>query len=528
MTRNEKKYAARYLEAWNRFGNNLPNEEYDKLSQLRQKLGIGLERAQEINREIVAEAKGGSTVPIRKTGLPNPSGRRGSLTDSVKSPLSGGFREAGVASPYTQILDEVAQYEATIDEILNEVSDVSKKMESIKKQLISISGSLVKESIRLMRRRRGHGKSKTGLIVTASGAAVGLAAYVFQSYKQRIIEKKRSEQLDELLKKKREIADVRLENIQLLRNGFKETIVPRMAKLYDKEFHEEVAIDDPIRQQKIDSFRRDFVLAVKIRYLEAILDYVVAEMQAWQKTKQESGMPRPDINRIIDEELMTWPTKLEMTRDDGSDWDDMLSEYISQPRKSYPYPIYLMFSDPYMLRTYVGLDIQSASNVSDPLIQLEYKEEEKTVRPMTAEVETPQTSTLRSAEGRLQGKNPQTSVSIPVQHILEQNPYYNDCVRLLNDSHVPAPKGFSWRDGLIMGTYVSVLLLLAVLIWQTDGLLFAVLAILYCITVPFTVLPVTENLPYVKEEIKYEEMLKSIKRREENIAKKYNSIVINE
>lgn len=517
MTRNEKKYAARYLEAWNRFGNNLPNEEYDKLSQLRQKLGIGLERAQEINREIVAEAKGGSTVPIRKTGLPNPSERKGSLTDSIKSPLP-----EGTSGAYTQILDEVAQYEATIDEILNEVSDVSKKMETIKKQLISISGSLVKESIRLMRRRRGHGKSKTGLIVTASGAAVGLAAYVFQSYKQRIIEKKRSEQLDELLKKKREIADVRLENIQLLRDGFKETIVPRMAKLYDKEFHEEVAIDDPIRQQKIDSFRRDFVLAVKIRYLEAILDYVVAEMQAWQKTKQESGMPRPDINRIIDEELMTWPTKLEMTRDDGSDWDDMLSEYISQPRKSYPYPIYLMFSDPYMLRTYVGLDIQSASNVTDPLIQLEYKEEEKTVRPMTAEVETPQTS----------HESPNTShqapISIPVQHILEQNPYYNDCVRLLNDSHVPAPKGFSWRDGLIMGTYVSVLLLLAVLIWQTDGLLFAVLAILYCITVPFTVLPVTENLPYVKEEIKYEEMLKSIKRREETIAKKYNSIVINE
>lgn len=517
MTRNEKKYAARYLEAWNRFGNNLPNEEYDKLSQLRQKLGIGLERAQEINREIVAEAKGGSTVPIRKTGLPNPSERKGSLTDSIKSPLPG-----GTSGAYTQILDEVAQYEATIDEILNEVSDVSKKMETIKKQLISISGSLVKESIRLMRRRRGHGKSKTGLIVTASGAAVGLAAYVFQSYKQRIIEKKRSEQLDELLKKKREIADVRLENIRLLRDGFKETIVPRMAKLYDKEFHEEVAIDDPIRQQKIDSFRRDFVLAVKIRYLEAILDYIVAEMQAWQKTKQESGMPRPDINRIIDEELMTWPTKLEMTRDDGSDWDDMLSEYISQPRKSYPYPIYLMFSDPYMLRTYVGLDIQSASNVTDPLIQLEYKEEEKTVRPMTAEVETPQTS----------HESPNTShqapISIPVQHILEQNPYYNDCVRLLNDSHVPAPKGFSWRDGLIMGTYVSVLLLLAVLIWQTDGLLFAVLAILYCITVPFTVLPVTENLPYVKEEIKYEEMLKSIKRREETIAKKYNSIVINE
>ena len=518
MTRNEKKYAARYLEAWNRYGNNLPNEEYDKLSQLRQQLGIRLERAQEINREIVAEAKGGSTVPIRKTGLPNLSERRGSLTDSVgKSPLAASpLGDNGGA--YTQILDEVSQYEATIDEILNEVSDVSQKMETIKKQLISISGSLIKESIRLMRKRRHHGKSKTGLIVTASGAAVGLAAYVFQSYKQRIIEKKRSEQLDELLKKKREIADVRLENILLLRNGFKETIVPRMAKLYDKEFHEEVAIDDPIRQQKIDSFRRDFVLAVKIRYLEAILDYVVAEMQAWKKTKQESGLPRPDINRIIDEELMTWPTKLEMTRDDGSDWDDMLTEYISQPRKSYPYPIYLMFSDPYMLRTYVGLDIQSASNVNDPLIQLEYKEEDKTVRPLTTDVENPQTSTL----------HPQTSVSIPVQHILEQNPYYNDCVRLLNDSHVPSPKGFSWRDGLIMGGYVGLLILLAVLIWMTDGLLFTLLAIVYCIAVPFTVLPVTENLPYVKEEIKYEEMLKNIKRREENIAKKYNSIVINE
>ena len=128
MTRNEKKYAARYLEAWNRYGNNLPNEEYDKLSQLRQQLGIRLERAQEINREIVAEAKGGSTVPIRKTGLTNLSERRGSLTDSVgKSPLAvSPLGDNGGA--YTQILDEVSQYEATIDEILNEVSDVSEKM----------------------------------------------------------------------------------------------------------------------------------------------------------------------------------------------------------------------------------------------------------------------------------------------------------------------------------------------------------------------------------------------------------------
>ena len=35
MTRNEKTYAARYLELHNKYGNNLPNEEYDKLSQLR-------------------------------------------------------------------------------------------------------------------------------------------------------------------------------------------------------------------------------------------------------------------------------------------------------------------------------------------------------------------------------------------------------------------------------------------------------------------------------------------------------------
>ena len=408
MTRNEKKYAARYLEAWNRYGNNLPNEEYDRLSQLRRQLGIRLARAQEINREIIVEANGGSTVPLRKAQLMKVEGATLSLSKTYQLAQD-------ASSPYESILDEIAQYEATINQILSEVSDVSQKMDSIKKQLISVSGSLIKEGIRLMRKKHRHsGKSKTGLIVSASGAALGMAAYVFQSYRKRIIEKKRSEQLDELLKKKQEIADVRLETIQQLRDSFKQAIVSRMDKFYDKEFHEEVFIDDPIRQQKIDSFRRDFILTVKTRYLDAILDYVVAEMKAWQQQKQESGLPRPDINIIVDDELMSWPTKLEMTSNDGSDWDDMLSDYISQPRKSYPYPIYLMLSDPYMLRTYVGLDIQTATNVSEPLIQLEYKEEEKTIRPMTAEVETPQISNLK----------PQTAVSIPVQHILEQNPYY--------------------------------------------------------------------------------------------------------
>lgn len=512
MTRNEKKYAARYLEAWNRYGNNLPNEEYDRLSVLRRQLGIRLARAQEVERDIVIEADGGTTVPLRKTQLlkGDESSMKYALSPSAlnadQSPLN--------TTPYDQILGEVAQYEATIDEILSEVSDVSEKMEGIKKQLISVSGSLIKESIRLMRRKHHHsGKSKTGLIVSASGAALGLAAYVFQSYRQRIIEKKRSEKLDELLLKKKEIAEVRLETIKQLRDSFKRTIVPRMAQLYDKEFQQEIAIDDPIRQQKIDSFRRDFVLAVKTRYLEAILDYVVAEMQSWKKSKQNSGLPRPDINKVIDEELMTWPARLEMTRDDGSDWDDMLSDFISQPRKAYPYPIYLMLSDPYMLRTYVGLDIQSATNASEPLLQLAYKEDEQLIQ-----VSTPaQHATLDSQQA-----------SIPVQHILKQNPYYQDCVRMLDDSHVPTPKGFGWLDGLITGLYVLTLLGLAYLIWQTNGLLFTVLTIIYCIAVPFTVLPVTENLPYLREEIRYEEMLEAIKRRERVIAKKYNKIVINE
>ena len=78
-----------------------------------------------------------------------------------------------------------------------------------------------------------------------------------------------------------------------------------------------------------------------------------------------------------------------------------------------------------------------------------------------------------------------------------------------------------------MTTYVGTLLLLAWFIWQTGGLLFTLLAIVYCITVPFTVLPVTENLPYVKEEIRHEEMLEGIKRREANIAKKYKTLTPN-
>ena len=281
MTRNEKKYAARYLEAWNRYGNNLPNEEYDRLSKLRRQLGIRLARAQEINREIVIEAAGGSIIPLRKTQLMK--GDEASLKFDATTPSI--WSGQGDASPYDQILSELSQYEATIDQILSEVGDVSQKMQAIKKQLISVSGSLIKEGIRLMRKKHHSGKSKTGLVISASGAALGLAAYVFQSYRQRIIEKKRSEQLDELLKKKKEIADVRLDIIRQLRDSFQQTIVPRMAKLYDKEFQEEVSIDDPLRQEKVDSFRRDFVLTVKTRYLSTILDYVVAEMQAWQTMK---------------------------------------------------------------------------------------------------------------------------------------------------------------------------------------------------------------------------------------------------
>lgn len=498
MTRNEKKYAARYLELHNKYGNNLPNEEYDKLSQLRQELGIRLERANEINEEIVREAGGTNIVPIRKTPLMK--GKKISLNYNVKL-------NDDATSPYEQLLNEVSQYEAAVDEILTEVAYVSSTMEDIKKQFTKLSGNLIKEGIRLMKQRgsKYHGRSKTALVVSASGAALGLAAYVFDSYRKRLIERKRAEQLGKLLEKKREIAEVRLENIEHLRDSFKENIASKMQELYMKEFHEEVDIDDPLRQQKTDSFRRDFVLTIKTRYLSDILDYVVAEMQAWKNGKQNSDMRRPDVNLIIDGELMTWPARLAMTKDDGTDWDDMLESYIRTPRTGYPYPVYLMFSEPYMLRTYVGLDVQGTTNASEPLLRLKYHENTRSVEGT-------------DADG--------TGISVPIQHILEKNDYYNDCVRMLEDAHVPTPKGFGRKDFIIVATYVLILLVIAVLIWFTDGLLFTFLAIVYSISVPFTVLPVTENLPYIKEEERYEKMQDDIRRRETKIAEKYNRIVI--
>ncbi|MBQ8657468.1 MAG: hypothetical protein IJ527_10545 [Prevotella sp.] len=450
MNRNEKKYAARYLELHNKYGNNLPNAEYDQLSQLRQQLGIRLERALEINSEIVREAGGTDIVPIRKTPLMK--GKNISLDYNKQL-------NDDTTSPYERLLNEVSQYEATVDEILTEVAYVSGSMLDIKKQFTKLSGNLIKEGIRLMKQRgsKYHGRSKTALAVSASGAALGLAAYVFDSYRQRMVQQKKQEQLEKLLEKKREIAQVRLENIERLRDSFKENITTRMQQLYLKEFEQEIDIDDPLREQKIDSFRRDFVLTIKTRYLSDILDYVVAEMQAWQHGQQNSSLQRPDINRLIDGELMTWPKRLSVTNDDGTDWDDMLLDYIRTPRTSYPYPVYLMFSEPYMLRTYVGVDLLNTTNASEPLLKLAYQENRKSVVSTDPD---------------------DTQVSIPIQHILEKNDYYNDCVRLIDDTHMPKPKGFGKKDFAIVAVYVAVLLLLAVLIWQTDGIIFTLLAII--------------------------------------------------
>lgn len=499
MTRKEKKYAALYLEYYNRYGLNIPDSEYDKLSQLRRQLGIRLQRAQEIDREIVAETAGGSTVPLRKTDITADTAGLPPLS-ALPFPLGGA---AGESSPYQQLLAEVAQYETAVNNILGEVAGVSSQMDSIKEQLVGVSGSLIKEGMRLMKKKhRRSGKSKTGLVLSGAGVALGLGAYVFQSYRRRIMEQKHQEQMEKLQAKKREIADIRLQTIEQLHASFKENIAQRMGTLYEKEFHEEVTLDDPLRQQKTESFKRDFVLTIKARYLDAILDYIVAEMKAWKAGQQSSGRVRPDINQMVDAELMTWPAKLDMTRNDGADWDDMMATLIRFPRQSYPYPIYLMLSDPYMLRNYVGLDIQNTANVTEPLLRISYNEATGTIDRQDAA---------------------QQPICEPVQQILQENGYYNDCAEMLDTYHVPEPKGFARKDAIIMAIYIGVLLLLAVLIWQTDGLLFWLLSIIYCLSVPFTVLPVTENLPYVKEEIQHEEMLERLKRREAAIARKYST-----
>lgn len=260
-------------------------------------------------------------------------------------------------------------------------------------------------------------KGVLGLGVGAIGLLAKGVGFVAGGIMDRKAKNKRDEALDAALEKKKEIAEEKYPHILGFQEKFREKLIPRVEKLYSKEFETVVNVNDSLLEKRVSLFKGNLGLVIKTRFLDSTLDYMLSEMRAWKSGKNNSDVKPSDVYHILMDELSNWPSEL----GNAETWDQFVTQQMEKTTDTYPVAVALLFMEPAFLSNYVGINLPIINNCSKALINVENKE----------------SLDLSSA---------------PYYRLIRNNPYYLDCKENLekNLNPPPYPKYFDWVDGTIL------------------------------------------------------------------------------
>lgn len=486
MNAKEEKFRDEYLKYRQKYGaREFPDDIWLKLGDLRKSLGMSWKESDTIIRQAdklrtVRRARVAEKIEMRLdvSNLQNE-------TSLAENPV------------FADLINEISQYEAVVNEILEASAAVSEKCSELQNDMNQIGGSLAEYGIKVMSRSR-----KLGMATLGVGAAVVAGAYLYNAWKQFEMKQQVDRQMLDLLEKKKEMANAKYDALAELKDKLK-TGRAKYEQLYQSEFDKEVEWESPLRDKMVKQFKMAFILVMKRRYLDAILDFVLCEMAAWKAGRQESNSLLPTWDSIIDLAICEWVPKLTRQDFNPEKWDAYLLDMISVERGKYPLPIYLLFMEPYFLRNYAGVTLLDLPNGSEGLLQ-EIKD--LTLDYVHAENEARQ------------------RVCKPIEEMLSHNAYYIDCKKFIPLYKV-YPKHFGWSDVVSMMIYCGITGIIAYYIWKsTNGLLFAFLSLLFCCVWAFVAKAVSEGIPYINRYQQYLEQVREVQSQELLLAKKYSDI----
>lgn len=261
---------------------------------------------------------------------------------------------------------------STFSEVDKDIKELNQKFQEASDNLYEFGGGLIDSAFDIA--DKGIKKNDETSIVAAGGAmavgaaatliggAVSLVGHAYSSYKKNKAIRRRDEKMQEILKKKQDIALERYDGI----SNFKDSFAINLAnteKLYDHEFNKSVEINDALIHNKITVFKASFALKVKSIYLDKTLDFVLAEMNAWKQEKHDSDKEKVDFQQILQKEISTWSSRLKY-----QEWDTMIKDYIKKNSTTYPIAIATVFIEPALLSNYVGINLP-CNNCSSAIIQ---------------------------------------------------------------------------------------------------------------------------------------------------------------
>lgn len=413
-------------------------------------------------------------LSIRRTAL--------DLTEDVRLDISPQLLEEGYFNEIDQFDDIINDITATCAQVSEQCAEICAEIAVIGSQV----GELVADSGLI------KSKGKAALAGMAIELAAGLGSELYGAYKQHKIDEERNRQMYEILMLKQEIAREKLEWCEEQLKIF--TDKTKYVALFKKEFEGSIVLGERFTDKKVAGFKRTFAPYIKWQYNMEILKYLIVEMQAWLHGDQTSNLDRPDWTLVVDKELSRWP-KMIFPKSTVQGWENALNSVLYQEQRELPIPIYLMLTEPFFLRNYVGVGVGELVHCCNhqPLICL------------------PQEKPL----------------SRTAQLLLSKNSYYNDMLRVAQMVPEEAPISGGVKDVLVIS--VVALIVMGVFLYidsHMDGFWFFVVGSIVAWLGGASIVLVSRAVPSADKCEEYAGKLEELINLEKESASKNNEIII--
>lgn len=402
MTASEKKYAEAYKQEKEKSGGTLSTKAWEKMSALRQELGLSLWQGDRITK--LVDSFGVLAMhPMREKG--------DIMLSNIKT-------EDG--DPYAKLIDEIENYSIYAEELVAQTTSLLQKTDD----LINKVEGYAKIAADMAVDNYKKGNKREAKALGGAVAVVGVATWLYSKYKEAELNEQQERQLAELLTKKKELATLKLADVQEQCKKFRMGVLLKVVKMFVPELQKTIACDEDSRI-KLKMFKRLFLSMVKSQYLVNILEYVEAEMTAWLNGQQSSGKLKPLIAEAVDETIYSW-------FDEGVLLRNEIVGIIQGAKNAHLASIF-MLSEPYILRRHIGIKLtNSAGYEHDSIFASDHYNE-----PLILSVYGSISKFYKEDVSHQTNATPWT-------RLVTGSPYYNKCSEEISSSFADAPS-----DGVI-------------------------------------------------------------------------------
>lgn len=264
------------------------------------------------------------------------------------------------------MIEELNSFENEVSLLLDDMAQVDKSIADFRLKCDEIANSINNLGSFANIIAKNNASQVKGAVALVA-AATKLYGIFSSKQKENRARKEFYAKQDAILQKKQEIASEKLPAITSQLEKFKVNIAKKIEELYSKDWDKVLDISDSLMKPTVTLFKRNFSLAIKMRYLVKVMQYCIDEMHAWSQGKHGSGMSAPSIQKLIEKEFALWPNRLGYKK--GA-WNALMIDALNQEKGKIPVPVVMVISDPCLMRHFIGVNIGESDNCPDALISL--------------------------------------------------------------------------------------------------------------------------------------------------------------